>query len=220
MKPKVTLQLEYGSETGDRFSSSTQWFVHNPAVREVNKRELQIGVASKTPGFGVELLKRSYSRGASLTDRDGKTGGEITRATFTVEEGLFLKCYHKRRGISQFPKACSFLFQVLEGGALVKVTIPTGQAPQSRRNALESVGRLHRLTLDEALAMGYYTAMPYRASFDPDSVEDAEIVFDEVQPARVVVREPLEVITYVNTETGETETRAVYGPRRRIVLPK
>lgn len=220
MKAKVTLALQYGTETGNQFSSSTQWFVYNPEVREVKKRELQIGVASKTPGFGVELLRGSYSRSASLSDRDAKMGGEITRATFQVQEGLFLKCYHKRRGLGQFPQACSFLFQVLEGGALTKILVPTGQAPQSNVHVLESLGRLHRISLEEALSMGYYTPTTYRASFDPDCLEDSGVVFEEIQPSRVVVPEPLEILTYVNTETGEKETRAVYGPRRRIVLPK
>lgn len=220
IKPKVTIALEYGSENGDKFSSSTQWFVYNPNVREVKKRELQIGVSSKTPGFGVELLRGSYSRRAALNDRDAKMGGELTKATYTVEEGLFLKCFHKCRGLAQFPKSCSFLFQVLEGGALTEVTIPTAQAPQSNSHYLVSLGRLRRVSLDEALAIGYYTPPQYRSSFDQDSLEDTGIRFDEKQPARQMTPEPLEVITYVNTETGETEKRAIYGPRRRIVLPK
>lgn len=208
------LSTTVGSENGKGWSAKAHAFLMAgegcPTQTEVHL------------GKAVRLLPGVVSRVSSggtypaIQNTIPEIGGKWSDVSYELPEGTYIKLWFDSKvAFGSMPIRVAAIFKMRQNAAYRKVSFFLPGTPQSTKTKIDCTGRMDRVTLDEALALGLKVPTTFRHFYEEHEVRDC-LEITVLEEARV--DKPKVDVVEVETESGEVKKVIKARRRRKLKL--
>lgn len=210
------LSTTTGAENGQGWNAKAYTFLMAGEPCPTDK-EIHLSKAAKEIPNIVRKQGSPQSYPALNNTRE-EIGGRWTDTVYELTEGTYVKIWcDSKFGFGSAHLRAAAIFRMREAAAYHRFSFNLPNQPTSTKARLDFTGRMDRVTLEEALAVGLKIPAPFRHFYEEYEVRDC---FSITVLEKARVEKPKVSIVEVETEAGETKKVIVARRRRKLNLQK